>query len=286
MSEEGKRATAFLIGHHMAIRGYETATAEERVELLGLPDRRAAFRRFARDSKSAAETKVTLQAFAAAAIGERTGAFYDRLPAVLVEAEPGGLRVAGKALARLVSAAEVLSPCYTDEEYAAIGTILTALQTPFGRLRETQGFLDVVRDPETAVRARAAGVTVKGLGEVAAVFERRITGFIADAQRAVDRYPEAAVRTALLSPLVPGFIVKEPEPAPAAPEPVVAPVEPPVVESPAAAAPAAPETSVLVEPQANVLAKLPVTAKPQAKAPTKPQAKRPRAATPKPPAAD
>jgi hypothetical protein len=211
--EPGKRATAFLIGHMAAMREYEMDIVAARVEAFGMPDVRAKFRRFARDPKAGSGSKVTLQAFAAGALADRIAAYVARVPAVLVDGDPEAMRVAGKALSKLAAAVDALSGCYADDEYAKVRTMMTALQKPLESFRQTQVFLGALRDPELAINAKAAGVTVGGLRELEAVFAKREAQLMADVSRAAARYPEAAISTALLSPLVPGFIAKAPEPA-------------------------------------------------------------------------
>jgi hypothetical protein len=284
MGVGGKRATAFLVGYLSATRGYESSLVANRVESLGLPERRAAFRRFARDPKSGADSKATLQVFAAAALGERVSAFYDRAPDDLAEADAGVVRLAGKALSRLVSAAEALSPCYSEDEYAALHTALTALETPFDAIRDARDFLEVLHEPDLVPRARRAGVSPTDLAEVEDAFTQRLTRLTTDAQRAMARHPETDLRAALLSPLVPGFIVTDAEPAAATPKPA----EPAdAVGAPSIAEPPALETAVSPEPAAPP--KRPARAaatKPPAKARASAsrQAAKPRASTRKPPA--
>jgi hypothetical protein len=211
--EPGKRATAFLIGHMAAMREYEMDIVAVRVEAFGMPDMRAKFRRFARDPKAGRGSKTSLQAFAAGTLAERISAYAQRVSAAVSEGDPEAMRGAGKSLSRLAASADALAGCYSEDEYAKIRTMMTALKKPLEDFRQTQVFLGALRDPELALNAKAAGVTVGGLRELEAVFAKREAQLMSDVGRVAARYPEATITTALLSPLVPGFIAKVPTPA-------------------------------------------------------------------------
>jgi hypothetical protein len=211
MSDGGKRATAFYVGYLGATNDYEAAALAKSIASLGLTTRESAFRAFARAPKKGSAAKVALRSFAAAVIGDAVASLYDQVPAVLADGDSSAQRAVGKSLRRLASAVSTLSQCYSDEELLAAEKLLTALRAPFDKLRDAQVAVDVVRDRELVVRARAAGVLAANVDEVAAVFERRAARLAVDARRAIVRHAEATVRATLLDPLVP--VAPEPKPA-------------------------------------------------------------------------
>jgi hypothetical protein len=235
-----RRAIAFLVGRGMALREQQVVAALERVKQLDVDGRSRDFRRFATATKSASDRKARLREFAASTLSEHLDALESAASVSLADAGDEAWGALDVALRNALAALDLCADCYDTAAMGAVRSPLVTAEQAVSALRGIRAALVVVRSPETAIRAGAAGVGVDDLTQLASLFERRSERAVAAAIKVTEAVGSRESRALVLAPFASASaartMTEESKAIVAVPDTTAVAVDTPVVVEPQAAA--------------------------------------------------